>query len=284
MRVRFCGVRGSTPAPGIEFARYGGHTPCVALTHDGADAPTLVLDAGIGLRRVTRELAGAPFAGTIVLTHLHWDHVLELPFFAAGERLDSRVAVLLPVQDSGADAATVLAGIMSPPYFPIEPTDLRGDWAFDTIAAGEREVEGFTVLAREIPHKGGRTFGYRVSDGRSTFTYMPDHCPTCLGPGEDGFGEYHAAALELARDSDLLVHDAQLFPDEMATEADFGHAVGDYAVELGRRAGASTVALFHHRHNRTDEALDGLARRLASDGEDGGPRVIVAAEDTVSQL
>ena len=76
------------------------------------------------------------------------------------------------------------------------------------------------MLAREIPHKGGRTFGYRISDGRSTLTYMPDHCPTTLGPGEDGFGEYHPAALELARGADLLLHDAQLFPEELAAEAE----------------------------------------------------------------
>ena len=132
------------------------------------------------------------------------------------------------------------------------------------------------MLAREIPHKGGRTFGYRISDGHSTITYMPDHCPTMFGPGEHGFGEYHAAAVELASDADVLVHDAQLFPEELAAEADFGHAVADYAVELARRAGARAVALFHHRYNRTDDTLDGLARRLASDS----PRVSVATEDT----
>ena len=51
LRVHLCGVRGSTPAPGIEFVRYGGHTSCVALAHDGAAAPTLILDAGAGLQR-----------------------------------------------------------------------------------------------------------------------------------------------------------------------------------------------------------------------------------------
>ena len=99
---------------------------------------------------------------------------------------------------------------------------------------GEQEFDGFTVLAREIPHKGGRTFGYRVSDGRSTFTYMPDHCPTSFGAGPDGCGEYHAAALELAAETDALLHDSQLLtPAELAAEARFGHAAADYAVELG---------------------------------------------------
>lgn len=280
MRVHFCGVRGSTPAPGIEFVRYGGHTPCLALAHDGASAPQLVLDAGAGLRAVSRTLGDAPFVGTIMLTHLHWDHVLELPFFAAGDHENAAPTVLVPEQGEG-DALDAIAHIMSPPYFPIGPTQLRGNWTFASIAPGVRQVEGFTVLAREIPHKGGRTFGYRVSDSHSTLTYMPDHCPTVLGPGEDGFGEYHPAALELAHAADLLVHDAQLLPEELA-EADFGHAVCDYCVELGRRTGARAVALFHHRPDRTDDALDRLARRFAA--REPPPAVGVAAEGTVLQL
>jgi phosphoribosyl 1,2-cyclic phosphodiesterase len=281
LRVRFCGVRGSTPAPGIEFVRYGGHTSCLALSHDGIDAPALVLDAGAGLRKVSGLLAGAPFTGTILLSHLHWDHTLGLPFFAAADRVDARPTVLLPEQDSGLDAASVLGGVMCPPYFPIGPTELRGEWAFATVGPGEHTIEGFTVLAREIPHKGGRTFGYRISDGHSTLTYMPDHCPTALGPGEDGFGAYHDAAVELARDADVLVHDAQLFPAELAAEADFGHAVADYSVELARRAGTRAVVLFHHRHDRNDDALDGLARRL---GGGSDPSVSLATEGTLLEL
>lgn len=278
MQIRFCGVRGSTPAPGIQFVRYGGHTSCLALAHDGAPQASLLLDAGTGLQTVSAVLGGAAFSGTILLTHLHWDHILGLPFFAAADRLDAHVSVLLPQQDSGQDAASVLAGVMSPPYFPIEPTQLRGSWTFHTIAAGTQQIEGFHVLAVEIPHKGGRTFGYRISDRHSTLTYMPDHCPTTLGPGEDGFGEYHPAALELASGADVLVHDAQLFPEELAAEADFGHSAADYSVQLAKRAHTRSVVLFHHRHNRTDDALDGLARRL---GGGATPAVSVAAEGTV---
>ena len=104
---------------------------------------------------------------------------------------------------------------MSPPYFPIGPTELEGDWTFTAIAPGEQRSRASSARAGDPP-QGGPTFGYRVSDGHSTLTYMPDHCPTALGPGEDGFGEYHPAALELAHGADVLVHDAQLFPEELA--------------------------------------------------------------------
>jgi len=251
----------------------------VAVAHDGA-APTLILDAGTGVRRVTALLAGQPFTGTILLTHLHWDHTQGLPFFRAGDRDDARVTLLLPDQQDGTGAEEVLARAMSPPHFPIRPGELRGSWSFGAISPGELEAGGFTVQAREIPHKGGRTLGYRVSDGRSVAAYVTDHCPTALGPGPDGWGEYHAAAVELAAGADVLVHDAQLLAEEVAAEAAFWHAAADYAVALAERTGARQVVLFHHRPDRTDDALDQLARRFAT----APVPVIVAAEERVLHL
>ena len=280
MRVHLCGVRGSTPAPGAHFLRYGGHTSCVAIAHDDHDAPTLILDAGTGIRSLTALLGARPFEGTILLSHLHWDHVQGLPFFSAGDHERARVRLMLPAQEDGSAAEAVLERAMSPPHFPMTPSQLRGSWIFANATTGTWECEGFEVLAREIPHKGGRTFGYRVSDGHSTFTYMPDHCPTSLGAGPDGCGEYHEAALELAASADALAHDAQLLtPEELANEGRFGHAVCDYAVKLGSRAGTRTVVLFHHRPDRTDEALDELARRYEST-----PEVTLAEQDAILRL
>jgi phosphoribosyl 1,2-cyclic phosphodiesterase len=264
VRITFCGVRGSTPAPGARFARYGGNTSCVAVSHSPGSPPVLVLDAGTGLANLTSLLGGGPFAGTILLTHLHWDHSLGLPFFAAGDRDDARVRLLLPDQQDSSSAEAVLARVMSPPFFPIPPGGLRGDWTFGSISPGQLKAEGFTVEAREIPHKGGRTLGYRVSDGRCVLAYVTDHCPTAFGPGPDGVGEYHDSALALAEGADLLVHDSQLLAEEVAAEAVFGHAAAEYAVRLATRAGARRVALFHHKPSRTDAELDEVARRFAA--------------------
>jgi phosphoribosyl 1,2-cyclic phosphodiesterase len=264
VRLYLCGTRGSTPAPGRDFVRYGGHTSCVAVAADDEAAPALILDAGTGLRAVSGLLAGAPFLGMILLSHLHWDHVHGLPFFRAGDRPDAVVRLLLPEQDSREPAEAVLERGMSPPHFPIRPRDLRGDWTFSSLGEDLVTAGRLTVESREIPHKGGRTFGYRVSDGRAVLAYLPDHCPTLLGPGPDGWGEYHPAALALARGADAVVHDAFLLPEELAAEASYGHAAADYAVGLAARAGAARAVLFHHRPDRTDDELDKLAARFES--------------------
>ena len=251
----------------------------MAFARDGDRVPALIIDAGTGITQVTALMAGEPFRGTILLTHLHWDHVQGLPFFAAAEAPGASTRVLLPAQEDGAAADQVLARSMSPPHFPIGPHELRGTWEFDSIEEGEHApVPGLTVLAREIPHKGGRTFGYRISDGHATVAFMPDHCPTAFGPGADGFGELHPAALELARGADLLVHDAQLWPDE-AAEASFGHAVVDYSIGLARAAGARVTHLFHHKPTRVDDELDALGARFADD-----PAIMLAVDGTTIEL
>lgn len=255
MRLHFCGTRGSTPAPGPEFVRYGGHTSCVAIAHDG-QAPNLLLDAGTGARRVSRLLDGAAFDGVVLLSHLHWDHTHGLPFFGGGDHPEARVDLHLPAQ--GADPEQLLARGMSPPHFPIRPAQLRGRWRFHALEEGTHDLAGFRVLAREIPHKGGRTFGYRVDDGKVAVAYLSDHQPTALGPGPDGLGERHPAARALVDGVDVLIHDAQYRVEELAERGHFGHATPDYAVRLAEDCGAASVVLFHHDPARTDTEIDEL--------------------------
>lgn len=238
----------------------GGHTSCVAITHSNASRPTLILDAGTGLRRVSHLMGHDPFHGTVIVGHLHWDHVMGLPFFPAGDRPDARVQLLVPEQ--GVPAFELLSRMMSPPFFPIGPQQLRGDWTFGTYDDVTMELEGFTVTARDIPHKGGRTMGLRVSDGHSTMAYLSDHAPTDLGPGDDGLGVFHEAALELVAGVDVLVHDAQYTAHEFPAVRNWGHCTPDYAVNLAAASGVRRLVLFHHDPRRTDTQVEEMRRAL----------------------
>jgi len=230
----------------------GGNTSCVAVWGDDAARPGLVLDAGTGIRAVSDLLGGAPFVGTIVLSHLHWDHVQGLPFFAAGDRDYATVRLLMP--DEGVDAATTLSRAMSPPHFPIGPGGLRGRWCFETIDTGVHTIDGITVTAIEVPHKGGRTFAYRLDDGHGSLGYVPDHLPP--------LDLASSALVSALHGVDLLVHDAQFVAGEGAIARAYGHATIDQAVALAELAAVGRLVLFHHAPGRTDEEIDALHHAL----------------------
>lgn len=112
------------------------------------------------------------------------------------------------------------------------------------------------MAATEVPHKGGRTFGFRISDGTSSVAYVPDHLPGTVGP--DG--------VALVAGVDVLIHDGQFLTAESALARDYGHATVDEAVALALAAGVGHLVLFHHSPGRSDDRIDRiLASVLRSD-------------------
>jgi phosphoribosyl 1,2-cyclic phosphodiesterase len=209
----------------------------------------LVLDAGTGLRRLGAVLDDAPLRGSILLTHLHWDHAHGLPFLPNADRPDADVSLWLPTPSDGADAFDTLARAMSPPHFPIGPDGLLGEWSFAALDEGTHDLEGFAVTAAEVAHKGGRTYGYRVDGPDGSLAYLPDHAPRLAGP------DRLEAALALADTVDVLLHDAHNVSHEQATADAYGHATVEDAVEFARQCEAGALVLVHHAHSRTDRAV-----------------------------
>lgn len=124
-----------------------------------------------------------------------------------------------------------------PPYFPIGPKELRGKWSFSTIAPGAIETEGFRVEARRIPHGGNAPMATEsVTRRRSSSTRLIR--PSLIGPGPEDLGDYHRDALELAKQADVVVHDAQMTAEDLETTKLLGHSAVGYAVELGRKSAA----------------------------------------------
>jgi ribonuclease BN (tRNA processing enzyme) len=272
MRVVIHGARGSTPAAGRPFEGVGGNTSCVALTPAGSELPTLLLDAGTGLTSVAETMNGAAFRGDILLTHLHWDHLQGLPFFAAGDRSDAQVRLRIPAQEHAeagvaGSAEALLARAMSPPHFPIGPAGLQGCWTFDTLEPGTFEVGGFLVTALEVPHKGGRTFGYRVEADGVSIAYLPDH---------DAESDY-SAGVTLSRGVDVLLHGGMFGEKDRATARAYGHATIGDACRLAHEAGAKKLVLLHHAPRRTDTEVEALVAGYA----DRSPRPIVGREGDV---
>jgi len=280
----FWGVRGSTPCAGGRYARYGGNTSCVALEAEGHQP--MVFDLGTGLReygdavaaRFAAELEAnrftTPYLATALLTHLHWDHIIGLPFFTPAFRPDAQLEVHGPRQPDG--LAATFTGVMQPPYFPITPAQMGGTIRFVDTDADDFAVNGAKVRSRWVRHT-DPTLGYRVELEGVTVAYLSDHGPGCAPSDPDDF--VPDAVLELCDGADLVIHDSQHTDAEYEVKRHFGHCTVGYAVRVAREAGARTLALFHHCPTHSDADLDRIleqARDLSASTD--GPEVIAARE------
>lgn len=161
---------------------------------------------------------------------------------------------------------------MTPPFFPVETAQLSATITFDDALDREFRLGDTDVMARPVPHT-GTTAGFRVTRNGVSVAYIPDHQepiddPTHVAP----------SVLELCRDVDVLIHDAQFTADELAAKADWGHSTPEYAVEVARQAGVKMLVLFHHDPAHDDDMVDEIAQRMAELAADDPFEVIAAAE------
>lgn len=269
MQLTFYGVRGSTPAFHENNRRYGGNTACVVLEEPGEEP--ILFDLGTGLRAygTTCPMDGS-FAGTALVSHIHWDHVQGFPFFAPMHIPGARLDIYAPHQVEG-PLGEVLGDLMRPPYFPIRCSDLGGEVRFhdvtsDTVPLGSRKI-----TVRPVPHK-GPTVGYRVESQAGSVTYISDHqAPLSLNTVAE-------SVLELADRVDVLIHDAQYTRAEFDRKSDWGHCTFEYALLLAKQAKAKRLVLFHHDPAHSDDDLDRLCSALSAAAAGSGVEVIAAYE------
>ncbi|MCU1429035.1 MAG: metal-dependent hydrolase, beta-lactamase superfamily [Actinomycetia bacterium] len=272
--VGFWGVRGSTPCEGSRYQRYGGHSSCVTLEAEGQSP--VILDLGTGLRPYGESMNAASdaFHGSVLLTHLHWDHVQGLPFFTPLHCEGASLDVFGPRQEAG--LSDVFTELMRPPFFPIRPEDLAGDVRFHDTGDDDFPLGQAKVRSRWVRHV-GPTLGFRIDWNGASVAYIPDHGPGCCPEDPDDYVPHEV--LELCDGVDLLVHDAQHTASEWGPKRHWGHCTADYAVHVARESGARRLALFHHDPGHGDDAID-VIKREANDfsARIGGPEVVAAYE------
>ena len=257
MHVTFFGVRGSCPCAGDGYL-VGGNTSCVLVDVPG-ELP-LILDLGTGVRALGDALApalrvaGTPLRANALLTHLHFDHILGLPFFGPLLEGGAVLDVYGPRQDDG-PLQECLPNAVQPPFFPVQMRELPGEVRFHDTGEEDFALGGAKVRARFVPHPGA-TLGFRIEAEGCSLAYIPDHqAPTDGRSVAEG-------VLELCENADLLIHDAQYTDEEFPSRADWGHSTVSYALRVAVASGARRLALFHHDPWHGDQLLERLAGEI----------------------
>lgn len=245
--LRFWGVRGSIASPGPDTVEVGGNTSCVELT---AGSTRIILDAGTGLRGLGNELMGrGPVDATLLLSHLHWDHIQGIPFFTPIYLPTTRLHVVSG--PCGAPAKEVLRRQMTAPVFPVEMDELAASLSFMEVRDRQRIVVGEAEVSVARANHPDPVYAWRVEHrGRSVVYATDTEHYSCVDPG----------LRALARNADVLIYDAQYLPSEYAGEGGpsrvgWGHSTWEAATELARAAGVGQLVLFHHDPSRNDDAV-----------------------------
>jgi len=255
---------------------FGGNTPCVEVR---CDDELIILDMGSGLRPLGMSLLSETFknkglSGTILQSHVHWDHIQGYPFwphvhmprtvfdnhftFYGGRKWDRSLE-------------EVLRGQMTPPVFPIEHdaiklTGLRMSFAavwdgWKTMFAAKGD-DGRTIKVNcRALHHPQETYGYRIEYCGKVIAYTTDHEPY-------GGDTIHQPLLDLVQGADVWITDCQYSYDEYAgktggpQKTGWGHAYPEYVATVAREAQPKLVVTFHHDPVASDEHIVNLAQSV----------------------
>ena len=285
VQVRFWGVRGSIPTPGFETARYGGNTSCVTVeperSAEGGPTELFILDAGSGVRLLGLDVLKQkrlPIRAHVLLTHTHWDHIQGFPFFAPAFIPGNELTVY-GAAGSEEDLQATLAGQMLHRYFPVSLEQLGATIRFAAVQPGVQEIGTARVTVAALNHP-GKTVGYRVETGGCSVAYVTD----CEPLGSLPALEMDPAVLALARDADVLIHDAQYTDAEYPTKVGWGHSPLSFVVDVALAARAKRLMLFHHDPTRVDTQLDALVEQARERASGSGLVIEAAAEGTTIEL
>ena len=269
MRVKFWGVRGSTPTPQAENMRYGGNTSCVEVR---VGEQLYIFDCGTGFRVLGQQLQDEfgekklPLSAHVFVSHFHWDHIQGIPFFRPlYDRADSQF--LFHCSSRTRSLKQVMDEQMASPYFPVNLSQMQAQQKFYDIDIGRLNLEdGVQIQTSWLNHPQG-CMGFRMETKDGVLVYATDN--------EPGDAAFDKSVRKLAEGADVLIYDAQYLPEEYAAEKrGWGHSHWREAVNVVMESGAKELVLFHHDPDHTDVVID----KIVHDARNYYPKVRAAAE------
>lgn len=262
--------------PFHQSGTFGGHSSCVEIETGGAEY--VLCDLGSGARAfaqsmMSRHGPAKPQTYHIFMSHLHWDHIMGLPFFAPAYIPGNRL-VIHGCHERLQEAFVRQQGELS---FPVDFSVLQQQVQFVTLAP-ERcyQIGALKVTAKKQMHSGD-SYGYRFEHAGRTVVYSTDSEHDLLNPAQTG------GFVEFFRAADVVIFDAMYsLAEAISVKADWGHSSNVVGVELCQMAGVKHLVLYHHEPSFDDLAIARVlaeTQRFEEITRSGAPLRVSAAYD-----
>ena len=244
------GVRGSYPVAGARYNRYGGSTSCFSLeTPEGL----FIVDAGTGIAALGEALhqrASLPPI-TILLTHVHLDHLIGIPSLKPLFRKEARVTFMGDAASSPGWRAT-LQTVIGRPLWPINLSEFGATIQFEELPDGPLRRYGVTITRCPIWHPQGG-LSYRLQTPERAIVIGTDR--------EHGHPQLDARFLEFCRGADVLLHDAQFTLEEFPSRKGWGHSTAQESARVAAAAQVGRLILVSHDPSHPDDQLDRIVEQ-----------------------
>lgn len=254
MQIKFYGVRGSIPTPGVDTQRYGGNTPCVLVT--SSSGQQLILDSGTGIRVLGEELLAESTDLVLLLSHNHWDHIQGFPFFAPAYQAGRKIRII-PGQTLSSEDDSILKQ-MCGEFFPVAPEQLASSIQITPMPEDQWQLGDFHIQRCRLNHPGSGS-AYRITADGQSLAYVTDNELFPPQQGQTSILDW----LEFVRGVDLLLHDGQYLEADMPHKLGWGHSLISQAIALAKEARVKKLVIFSHDPARTDQQLDQLAAEFS---------------------
>ena len=283
MLIRLWGTRGSIPANGVRFSRYGEMTSCIEVRTDENDV--LILDAGTGIRDLGKSLmpeigSGAIRSLHLLLSHWHLDHIQGLPFFAPIYNPDSGLIIHGALAKENLDLNTALGRLFDGLQFPLQWKAVPRHTLHDFTAGDELHLGSACVTTCPTCHPGGCT-AFRITADGWSFAFTGDH-EIPLDEREDISRTAATDRLfSFLAGSDVVLADAHFTEHDHQAHPGWGHSdFAQWPKPLAER-GVRHLIYTHYCPDYTDRDIDrSLAELHAS--YDGLPMTIQAGQQGAS--
>lgn len=265
---------------------YVGNTTCTEIGHGRSAA---YIDMGSGFRDAgTAAMQQGIKEFHIFMTHMHWDHIMGMPFFIP-IHVPGHTLHIYHVHKNAPDYIKINFNGVN---FPVPWEGLNSKVEFHQLKLYESvEFADMKVTPFVLDHPGG-SFGYRAEGGGKSLAIGVDGEYKRLTPKELG------KDLPYFQNLDLLLFDAQYEMSELASRFDWGHCSPNIGVDLALREGIKTMLFTHHDPWSTEEKLRRMFANTVKyknsqvesykdvwDGvQPGGPRLLMAYDGLTVEL